>query len=152
MTLRLIPLAVMTTLLVACSAGGGSDANGTGPTGNSGTGGSFVGGGGNSGNGGSLIGVGGSAGEAKCNTVLQVVYRDFDNKTHPDFEMGFAGDEVRRGLVESTLGSDLKPVFKDTTARLRQLDGFPAGDHQQGVLRPVVPGHRRHQPDLHQGA
>ncbi|HEX2674180.1 MAG TPA: fibro-slime domain-containing protein [Polyangiaceae bacterium] len=56
-----------------------------------------------------------------CGSVLDVIYRDFaESKStdparpaHPDFEMTFQGDVVRRGLVESTLGTDGKPVFKD---------------------------------------
>lgn len=56
-----------------------------------------------------------------CGSVLDVVYRDFaeakstdpTKPAHPDFEMTFQGDVVRRGLVESTLGTDSKPVFKD---------------------------------------
>jgi len=47
-----------------------------------------------------------------CGSTLDVLYRDF-NESHPDFEMPFAGDVVRRGLVEVTLGTDQKPVFKD---------------------------------------
>ena len=48
-----------------------------------------------------------------CGSTLDVTYRDF-REAHPDFEMPFSGDVVRRGLVESTLGSDRRPVFKDT--------------------------------------
>jgi fibro-slime domain-containing protein len=56
-----------------------------------------------------------------CGSVLDVIYRDFaESKStdpakpaHPDFEMTFQGDVVRRGLVESTLGTDSKPIFKD---------------------------------------
>jgi len=56
-----------------------------------------------------------------CGSVLDVIYRDFAGSksedpakpAHPDFEMTFQGDVVRRGLVESTLGTDSKPVFKD---------------------------------------
>ena len=51
-------------------------------------------------------------GTPDCNSILDVVYRDF-SESHPDFEMKFQGDVVRRGLIESTLGSDQKPVFKD---------------------------------------
>ena len=47
-----------------------------------------------------------------CGSILDVTYRDFD-QTHPDFEMPFMGDVVRRGLVEAALGPDQKPVFKD---------------------------------------
>ena len=48
-----------------------------------------------------------------CDSVLEVTYRDFDI-SHPDFEMGFSGDVVRRQLVSSQLGSDSKPVFLST--------------------------------------
>ena len=52
------------------------------------------------------------ADSADCGSVLDVMYRDFD-QSHPDFEMPFPGDVVRRGLIETTLGADRKPVFKD---------------------------------------
>lgn len=48
-----------------------------------------------------------------CDSVLEVTYRDFDT-THPDFEMPFAGDEVRLTLVEPTLDATGKPVFKSS--------------------------------------
>lgn len=49
-----------------------------------------------------------------CGSTLDVLYRDFEAyPAHPDFEMPFSGDVVRRGLVETTLGTDQKPVFKD---------------------------------------
>ena len=47
-----------------------------------------------------------------CGSTLDVLYRDF-NESHPDFETPFAGDVVRRGLIEVALGPDRKPVFKD---------------------------------------
>lgn len=47
------------------------------------------------------------------NPVFEVTYRDF-SEDHPDFEMQFAGDVVRLQLVEDQLGTDLKPVFKDS--------------------------------------
>ncbi len=47
-----------------------------------------------------------------CSNTLEVTYRDF-SEAHPDFEMPFAGDVVRRGLVQSQLGPDHKPVFAD---------------------------------------
>ncbi len=47
-----------------------------------------------------------------CGSILDVTYRDF-SEMHPDFEMMYAGDVVRRGLIEPTLGPDRKPVFKD---------------------------------------
>jgi fibro-slime domain-containing protein len=45
-----------------------------------------------------------------CDSVLEVTYRDF-TETHPDFEMPFRGDVVRRGLVAPDLGADRKPAF-----------------------------------------
>lgn len=48
-----------------------------------------------------------------CDSVLEVTYRDF-NESHPDFEMPFAGDEVRLTLVEPTLDPEGKPVFKSS--------------------------------------
>lgn len=47
-----------------------------------------------------------------CDSTLEVLYRDFD-ESHPDFEMAFRGDVVRRGLVDSLLGAGEKPVFRD---------------------------------------
>src|SRR3954471_3414532 len=47
-----------------------------------------------------------------CTGTLPVTYRDF-SEAHPDFEMPFPGDVVRRGLVASELGPDHKPVFAD---------------------------------------
>ena len=49
-----------------------------------------------------------------CDNVLPIVYRDFSS-THPDFEMNFAGDVVRRGLVAAELGAGRKPVFASTS-------------------------------------
>ncbi len=49
-----------------------------------------------------------------CGTTLEITVRDFD-VSHPDFEMPFAGDVVRRGLVKSELGADGKPVFQSST-------------------------------------
>jgi fibro-slime domain-containing protein len=68
---------------------------------------------------GTLTGTGGSvtkidvpdAAPEDCDNVLNVVYRDF-KETHPDFEMSFPGDVVRRGLVASELGADSKPVYE----------------------------------------
>lgn len=49
--------------------------------------------------------------ELDCDSTVPVVFRDFD-VSHPDFEMGFSGDVVRRGLVAPDLGADSKPVFQ----------------------------------------
>jgi fibro-slime domain-containing protein len=58
----------------------------------------------------------------ECDGVLPVVYRDF-SEAHPDFEMEFRGDVVRRKLIAPTLGADGKPSFLSST-------GCPA---QQGT-------------------
>ena len=52
------------------------------------------------------------AGDGDCGSILDVTYRDF-SEAHPDFEMKFQGDVVRRGLIEAMLGNDDKPVFKE---------------------------------------
>lgn len=65
-----------------------------------------------------MIGGGNADGSSDCGSTLQVTFRDFTEK-HPDFETvhadnpGFQGDVVRRQLIQDTLGSDHKPVFKD---------------------------------------
>ncbi|WP_437941910.1 fibro-slime domain-containing protein [Sorangium sp. So ce341] len=58
------------------------------------------------------IGSGG-AGGSDCKSTLEVLYRDFKD-THPDFEMDFRGDVVRRKLIEPQLDGDSKPVFLDS--------------------------------------
>jgi fibro-slime domain-containing protein len=52
--------------------------------------------------------------DADCDNTIPVTFRDFD-VSHPDFEMDFSGDVVRRGLVAPTLGGDSKPAFLSTT-------------------------------------
>ncbi|WP_438020528.1 fibro-slime domain-containing protein [Sorangium sp. So ce315] len=90
------------------SAGpGSSGASGT-PTGGSGTGGiddigSIAGGN-------VTVGAGGAGGGEECKSVLTALYRDF-KETHPDFEMDFRGDGVRRKLVSPELDSEMKPQF-----------------------------------------
>ena len=70
-----------------------------------------------------------------CGSILDVTYRDF-SESHPDFEMKFQGDVVRRGLIETTLGPDRKPVFKDSI-------GYPAVEGSPTAIktdwRPTVP-------------
>ncbi len=51
--------------------------------------------------------------EADCDNILEVTYRDFTTE-HADFEMQFQGDVVRLGLIEDTLDSEGKPIFKDS--------------------------------------
>jgi fibro-slime domain-containing protein len=70
-------------------------------------------------------------GSSDCGSTLQVTFRDFTEK-HPDFEtvhpenMGFQGDVVRRTMIEPTLGSDHKPVFRDSIG-CPPADGKPLG-------------------------
>jgi len=72
-----------------------------------------------------------------CGSTLDVLYRDF-NESHPDFEMPFAGDVVRRGLVEVTLGTDQKPVFKDRVGH-PPLKGSPTAiDTDWNTTQPVI--------------
>ncbi len=82
-----------------------------------------------------------------CGSTLDVLYRDF-NESHPDFEMPFAGDVVRRGLIEVTLGADQKPVFKERVGHpsahgqpdrhQRGLEPDAAGHHQRRLVQAVV--------------
>lgn len=71
-----------------------------------------------------------------CDGKLPLVYRDF-NQAHPDFEMSFRGDVVRRQLIEATLGTDGKPVFKSSV-------GCPADENSPtkcanwNVNQPVI--------------
>ena len=55
----------------------------------------------------------GAGGEGECDNLLEVTYRDF-SQSHPDFEMSYLGDQVRRQLVEPLLGEDKRPVFLDS--------------------------------------
>lgn len=57
-------------------------------------------------------GGGTGGGDPKCKTTLDVVYRDFN--VGPDFERSFAGDVVRRQLLQPTLDADSKPQFLDS--------------------------------------
>lgn len=124
MTTRRILLGTAGVLLTffACSAppGGGGDGNGDGDGGsdNDDLSGDDLSGDGDGQDSGDDDGEPPST---ECKSVLEVVYRDFD-QTHPDFEWsshsqnnGFKGDGVRLGLVKPNLGSDKKPVFANTT-------------------------------------
>jgi fibro-slime domain-containing protein len=62
--------------------------------------------------GGTVINPDGGNGAGGCDSVLPITVRDF-SEAHPDFERADPGDEVRRGLLDVTLGSDRKPVFKN---------------------------------------
>lgn len=119
MTTRFFALASFSALatIAACSASGG----GGGPVGSNDSPSTTGGANGNGGT--SSIPTSGTGGTgavidpnvpqdagADCDSVLEVTYRDF-TEAHPDFEMDFRGDVVRRGLVEPMLGSGSKPTF-----------------------------------------
>lgn len=111
---------VVINVLAGCSASGDGGAGGRGiEQGGSGgtdvgTGGIPIGTGGSNGGTGAIIGPGDPPDDnAECDSVLEVTYRDF-TEAHPDFEMDFKGDVVRRGLIAPTLGPGSKPVFAET--------------------------------------
>ena len=66
-----------------------------------------AGGGGDDGSGGGGDGSGGGQTDAAQCGVLPVTFRDFQS-THPDFEKTIGDD---RGLVQTMLGADTKPVY-----------------------------------------
>jgi len=72
----------------------------------------------------------------ECDGKLPVVYRDF-SQAHPDFEMNFRGDVVRRQLLQPTLGPDGKPVFKSSVGCPAQ-DGSPTACANWTVNQPVI--------------
>lgn len=72
----------------------------------------------------------------ECDGNLPVLYRDFSH-THPDFEMDFRGDVVRRQLVEPTLGANGKPVFKSSVGCPAQ-EGTPTACANWNVTQPVI--------------
>jgi fibro-slime domain-containing protein len=74
--------------------------------------------------------------DAGCGSTLDVTYRDF-NETHPDFEQPFAGDVVRRQLVQATLGSDQKPVFNGSIG-LPWKEGTPLDVDNWVPTQPVI--------------
>ena len=75
--------------------------------------------------------------ECANKNLLEVVHRDF-RENHPDFEMPFPGDQVRIGLVESTLGADKKPVFKDRIGCFRDQQDPLSCDQHQNPTEPVI--------------
>ncbi len=105
---------VFLLLVLGCSAGGGpegppsADASGAAANGSGGQQGVIPGSGGTD-----IVVPEDQFSEEDCDNVLPIMYRDFSS-THPDFEMNFAGDVVRRGLVAPDLGTDRKPVFAST--------------------------------------
>lgn len=72
----------------------------------------------------------------ECDGVIPVVFRDFSD-SHPDFEMDFSGDVVRRQLVAPLLGADNKPVFASSLGCPAQ-QGTPMACANWEVERPVI--------------
>jgi fibro-slime domain-containing protein len=108
-----LPLLAFVTA-IACSPSGDGAPAGVGEGGSSavagGSGGSIPTSGTGTGATGAIIDPGDPPDDPECDSVLEVTYRDF-TETHPDFEMPFRGDVVRRGLVAPDLGTDRKPAF-----------------------------------------
>ncbi len=66
-------------------------------------------------------GSNGGSSDDDCDSILEVVYRDFD-ASHPDMERDNPGDVVRHNLVELQLGVDKKPVFMSSVGCPRVAD------------------------------
>ncbi|MGK4005483.1 fibro-slime domain-containing protein [Sorangium sp. So ce1036] len=79
---------------------------------------------------------GGGAGGSECSSVLQVVYRDF-KESHPDFEMDFRGDVVRRKLLKPELDAEGKPQFLDRVGCAAELT-TPLDCRDAGLNQPVI--------------
>lgn len=81
--------------------------------------------------------AGGAGEQADCDSTLEVTYRDF-SEAHPDFEMDFRGDVVRRGLIEPLLGPGSKPVFKSSVGCPALLSSPVECDTDWSVTEPVI--------------
>jgi fibro-slime domain-containing protein len=145
--LALFGSAVSLFAVLGCSAGPAAGSETTGHRGGSGNAASA-----GSGNGSSIVPSAGApsintdSGETMdagdCGSTLEVLYRDFkearDAQGHPDFEMTFAGDVVRRGLVESALGPDRKPVFKESVGHPPLVGSPTAIDPDWNPTMPAI--------------
>jgi fibro-slime domain-containing protein len=111
-----IPSFLFTSVVLGCSAAGGgatNDIGGEGGSSGGGTGGIPSSGASGKGGTGAVIDPNDPTppdDNPACDSVLEVTYRDF-TEAHPDFEMPFRGDVVRRGLVAPDLDANRKPVF-----------------------------------------
>ena len=121
-----------------CSSDEGRDARsgknlgeGTGSTSGTGSGGSTDGSGGNA------IAPPPQPEPEDCDSILTVVYRDFD-ESHPDFEREMAGDVVRLQLVEDQLGADQKPVFRSSLGCAGDHDDPRVCAEHNWVTEPVI--------------
>lgn len=129
-------LLVLVGVSGACSAGGGDVSPR--PSGVA-SGGATGGGPSPSGGSGITVVPGGGSGTQPedCDASLEVTYRDF-SEAHPDFEMAFRGDVVRRGLVAATLGPDSKPIFAGSIGCPPLLNSPTACDTSWSVTQPVI--------------
>jgi fibro-slime domain-containing protein len=75
-------------------------------------------------------------GEDTCDGNIPVVFRDFSD-THPDFEMDFSGDVVRRTLISPTLGTGDKPTFASSVGCPAKMSSPTACD-TWSVDKPVI--------------
>lgn len=128
-------------LALGCSAGGGSDATiETQPFGNQGAGAPGTPGAPGSPTPGIVLAPTFDDTEVEptdeCDGNIPVLYRDF-NEFHPDFEMAFRGDVVRRQLIGATLGPDHKPTFASSIGCPAQ-QGTPTACANWMVQQPVI--------------
>jgi len=73
------------------------------------------------GEGGPGQGAGGAGGDALCDPNLTGVVRDFKD-SHPDFQ-AFSGRGASKGIVETVLGEDRKPVYAHDGAFVHATNG-----------------------------
>jgi fibro-slime domain-containing protein len=72
----------------------------------------------------------------ECDGNIPVVFRDFSQE-HPDFEMPFSGDVVRRQLISPMLGNNDKPVFLNSVG-CPALMSSPMACDNWDVNQPVI--------------
>jgi fibro-slime domain-containing protein len=71
-----------------------------------------------------------------CDGTIPVVFRDFST-AHPDFEMAFSGDVVRRQLISPTLGASDKPTFASSVGCPAKMS-TPTSCETWSVDKPVI--------------
>jgi fibro-slime domain-containing protein len=72
----------------------------------------------------------------ECDGNIPVVFRDFSD-AHPDFEMDFSGDVVRRKLISPTLGTGDKPTFLSSIGCPAKMSS-PLDCETWSVDKPVI--------------
>jgi fibro-slime domain-containing protein len=73
----------------------------------------------------------------ECDGNIPVVFRDF-SQAHPDFEMAFSGDGVRRQLISPMLGAGDKPVFLNSVGCAGLMNSPMACRTDWKVDKPVI--------------